>query len=75
MNNNETYKNFLLDLCCLLKERAIEAKKEKKNQFDDGVVQGYHEVLSLIKNQLISFGIDSKEVKMNDFDPDILWKS
>jgi hypothetical protein len=73
MSNNETYKNCVLDLCHLLKERAKNSYKGRKNNdFNDGVAHGYYQVMSLITNQLEAFGIDKKEVKMDDFNPEDL---
>lgn len=76
MIQNETYKFFLMDLCTLLKEMAVDAHQErKKSEFNDGIAFGYYQVLSLIENQLEAFQIDSKVVKMDDFNSeDLLYK-
>ncbi len=73
---NELYKNFLLDLIYLLKEYALDAKKEyKKNKykgnasFYKGKLFGYWEVFDTLKLQLFSFQIDPKKVNFN-FNPD-----
>ena len=73
MINNETYKFYLQDLCALLKERAALAYLHRnESEIDEGIVFGYHRVLTAIKNQLEAFGIDPKELKMDNFDPDDL---
>jgi len=73
MINNETYKFYLQDLCTLLKERAALAHLHRnESEMDKGIVFGYHVVLSTIKNQFEAFGIDPKDLKMEDFNPDDL---
>lgn len=73
MINNETYKFYLQDLCTLLKEDAALAYRHKKESgIDQGIVIGYQRVLSSIKHQCQVFGIDLRELKLDDFDPEDL---
>ena len=72
---SDTYKNYLQDLSFLLKERALEAKKDFKKASDDnqafaaGYLAAYHDILDIMKNQATSFNIDEKEIKLDDINP------
>jgi len=73
MINNETYKLYLQDLCTLLKEDAALAYRHRnESDMDKGIIHGYYRILSTIKHQFEVFGIDEKDFKMEDFDPDDL---
>ncbi|GEM_PF-5387345 len=73
MINSETYKFYLQDLCAVLKEDAALAYLHRnESEMDQGIVYGYHHALTIIKNQFEVFGIDAKDLKMNDFNPDDL---
>ena len=70
------YKNFLKKLIEILKYHALNVKKlsekhknKKDRNYYDGLLLGYYEILSGMKNRLWSFGIPLKEVKF-DIDPD-----
>jgi len=73
---SNTYKYYLQDPSFLLKERALEAKKDWKNASDEdeafaaGYLTAYHHVLEMMKNQAISFNINEKEIKLDDINPD-----
>jgi hypothetical protein len=81
---SELYKNYLSDLIFLLKEEALKNKKlfeDKKLKtelnYDDpdltylsGKNFTYYEVLSLIQQQAEAFGIDPKEINLENFDAD-----
>lgn len=78
--DKDLFKNFLLDLVTLLKEDALNAKKDyEKNkggkieneQFNSGRNFAYYEVFDTIKNQLFAFQINPKEIGF-DIDPEDL---
>ena len=66
--NEERVKSYLSDSIYLLKERAVEAKKETDNPkkgFEDynrGELMAYCSVFSLLKQQASIFNIDEKEL-------------
>ena len=62
----KTYRNFLLDLIPLIKEDFQEAKQEKMDDFSNGKVIAYFDVLSLIQMQASNFGLDLKELGLED---------
>ena len=62
----QTYRHFLLDLIPLLKELLQEAKQEKKDDYNNGEVFAYFNVLSLIQMQAEAFSIDLKELGLED---------
>jgi hypothetical protein len=71
------YENYLLDLSVLLKEKALEAKQAKDTfsghearDYDLGRLMAYHEVISLMQQQAIIFGISLNEIGLEGFDPE-----
>jgi len=60
-----TYKNFVLDLIPLIKENLEDVKNQQDNDYNSGKVFAYYDVLSLIQQQAIAFGIDPKELKLD----------
>ncbi|XRO76346.1 hypothetical protein ACO3VM_06045 [Methanocaldococcus sp. 10A] len=73
---------FVYEICEAIKERALDAKKEKdeaekhkNNDKEDymyavGRLMGFNEVISIIKQTAEPLGIDLKELKLDDIDPD-----
>jgi len=67
---------FLRDLCNLLKDLAIRAKKEadaassEDRSFALGRLMGLHEVISLVQQQSEVFGIDLKDIGLDDITPE-----
>jgi len=80
-----TLKAFIYEICEAIKERALEAKKEKdeaeKHKDNDkeeymyavGRLMVFNEVISIIKQTAEPLGIDLKELKLDDIDPDKIW--
>lgn len=69
--------DFLRDLGSLLKEDALEAKNSASSTvgtsdhaFELGRLTAYYEVVSLMKQQAISFGISEEAISLSGFDPD-----
>ena len=78
---SDSHRYYLRDLGFLVKERALDAKKDYQNSSEDGkafaegYLAAYHHVIDMMKNQSVSFNIDEKDISLNDFDPDKeLWK-
>lgn len=75
---NDLYKNYVYDLCTLVKMKAREAKfeKDKSVNTDDekyqlGHLMAFYEVVSLMKQQADAFEIDPKLLGLEDLDPDL----
>jgi len=74
---NDTLANYLADLGFLLKEAAVKAKADAASekgkpghQFAIGRAAAYHEVLSLMQQQAVAFGVDAKALSLHGFDAD-----
>ncbi len=71
--DNEVYKNYLLDLGKLISEMAFEAKKKSNDEYNDfnaGYLSGFHRVVSLMEQQAEAFGIEKKEIGIEEVDAD-----
>ncbi len=75
---NDKYKNYLYDLGMLIKEKAIEAKTDKDLAIDTkdydykvGFLMAYNEIVSIMKQQADAFGIDQKDISLNDICPEM----
>jgi len=69
--NTTIYQNYLKDLGVLIKELALEAKREaaeKGNDFSIGYMAGFHRVVSLMQQQAEAFGIPVKEIGLDGID-------
>lgn len=71
------HQHFLHDLSILIRERATQAKQERNKAhgtdqevFTAGQAMAWYEVASLIEQQAAAFGIDPKELGLDDFDPE-----
>ena len=76
MSENK-YKYYLSDLGALVKEKALNAKKEKvKTQESDdynyslGYLTAWMEVVSLLKDQAEAFEIEYTELGLDDIEPE-----
>jgi hypothetical protein len=71
-----TLEHYLDDLGSLLKEQALEAKRQHETApveekcFCAGRLLAYNEVLSLMISQALAFGIDPEVINLSGFDPD-----
>ncbi len=62
---------FIRDLVFLLKEKNDESKNAaKQDDYEMGKHMAYYDVLSLIYQQAIGFGIDLEDIGMANYDPD-----
>lgn len=69
--------NFLRDLSLLLKEDALEAKNRAcssvgtaDHAFELGRLTAYYEVVSLMKQQAVAFGVSEESISLSGFDPE-----
>lgn len=68
-------KGYLSDLNVLLKERALEAKKESDapeegfESYNKGELMAYHRVFSTMKNQASFFDLKQEDLGLDDIDP------
>ena len=75
-SDQRTFQNYLRDLGYLLRERAREAALMKATANDDekdyavGHLMAYYEVISLMRNQALSFQISPRDLVLEDLDPD-----
>jgi hypothetical protein len=75
--NESIYKHYLIDLCRLVKDNALEARREKQlatdsdgQLFEAGRLMAYHEVISLMQQQAKSFGLPLAIIGLDDIDPE-----
>jgi hypothetical protein len=74
--SEEKIKGYLIDSITLLKEQAIEARKEADNpkesvnEYSKGELMAYYLVFSLLKNQSLVFDVDEKEIGLADINPE-----
>ncbi len=67
---------FLRDLCGLIKDSALNAKREldaapiEERDFALGRLMSYHEVVSLVQRQAVAFQIDVAELNLADIVPE-----
>jgi hypothetical protein len=69
-----SYKNYLIDLVVLLKEKLQNSYDDMQNSkgedrvFLQGEVNGYYTTIDLIKSQAIAFGIPLSELSLFEYD-------
>ena len=73
--NEKTAGHYLLDLGTLLKEQAAAARRNSKtdgptDSFALGRLTAYHEVISLMQQQALAFGLPLESLSLHDIDPD-----
>lgn len=74
--NEEKIKNYLVDLCFILQEQYMEAKKSLKEakeidkEYSKGELAAYHEAIYIIKNQAPLFHISEKDIGLSSIDPE-----
>ena len=67
------YALYLRDLGAVLKERALEARKQRdtgRTDFQSGRLIAYYEVLSTMRNQAEAFDLSTEDLNLHDLDPD-----
>lgn len=70
----DTYENYLRDLGHLLRQSAVDAVDTARRDRDDAFAQGrgvaYYEVVSLMRNQAVAFGLDLAALSLDGVDPE-----
>ncbi len=70
--------NYLFDLGLLIKERALEARRQRdelpqgslEREFHSGRVVAFNEMISIMQQQAEGFGIPLSDLQLDDIDPD-----
>ena len=70
--------SYLLDVGLYLKERALEARRERdrlpegstRRMFESGRVLAFNEVISVLQQTAEGFDIPLAELRLDDIDPD-----
>ncbi len=58
-------KEFLRDLVPLIKENLNEVKSEPIDDYNNGKIFAYYDILSLIQMQAEAFGISTKDLQLD----------
>jgi len=74
----EKHENYLFDLGLILKERALEARRQRdelplespERAFQSGRVIAFNEVISIMRQQAEGFGIPLSDLRLEDIEPD-----
>lgn len=73
------YRYYLYDLGLLLKEYALEIKKELElrggDEFLEGELLGYYRMITLMQQQAEGFDIPLEDLRLEDINPDrdLIW--
>lgn len=69
--------NYLRDLGDLLKRAALSVREQRDGasgdddrMFEAGRLTAYYEVISLMQQQAVAFGIELHQVQLDDIEPD-----
>ena len=74
--NDKKFKNYASNVIDLIKKQAMNAKKDVKSakevlqSYFQGVIMGYHAIITLLKHQAFVLCIDQKELGLADMNPD-----
>lgn len=72
MSNQADYRFILEETLDQLRERAEQI--QPATAYDEGRLMAYYEILSGIINQARVIGVESKEIGLDGFNPEILLK-
>ena len=75
---SETHKDYLFDLGLLIKERALEARRQRdaspaeslEHEFQSGRVIAFNEMISIMQQQAEGLGIPLSDLRLDDIEPD-----
>ena len=75
---SDRHKDYLFDLGFLIKERALEARRERdsaslgsvEREFDAGRVLAFNEVISIMQQQAEGIGLPLSDLRLDDIEPD-----
>ena len=72
----DSLNNYVNEITSILKERAIKAKEEADNpkkgeeDFKNGFLMAYHQMIATMKNQAPIFHINEKDIGLSDIEPE-----
>ncbi len=69
-DKNIKYKYFLQELIPVLLENAKELQNETKDDYTDGKLFAYYDILTIIQQEAIAFGIDIQEIGLEEIKED-----
>ena len=75
---SDKHTNYLLDIGLLIKERALQARRERdecrtegfEREFHSGRVIAFNEIISMMQQQAEGVGISLAELRLDDIEPD-----
>lgn len=73
---DRTFRYYVSDLGKLLRERAFEAKQLRDSasgadrDYEVGRLMAYNEVVSMMQQQAIAFGLSAGDISLDGIDPD-----
>lgn len=75
---SRTHEDYLFDLGLLIKERALEARRQRdgspqgssEREFHSGRVLAFNEVISIMQQQAEGLGIPLTDLRLEDIEPD-----
>jgi hypothetical protein len=77
VRNLDTSALYLRDLGFLLRERALKAKRDsdcargrEEKAYAIGRLMAFHEVISLMQQQALSFGLEASDIHLENLDPE-----
>ena len=71
--NDDRFKNYLVDLGLIVKEKAMEAaatKKKSGEAYNLGYLMAWHEIVSLMQSQAAQFKIDLPLIGLEKINPE-----
>lgn len=74
--DKDSLRNYILYMGNLIKEQAMQAKKDEDNpkpgfeDYNKGAVMAYYSVISTLKNQAQFFDLEQEDIGLADIDPD-----
>lgn len=75
---SSAHADYLFDLGLLIKERALEARRQRdesregssEREFNSGRVLAFNEVISIMQQQAEALGIPWSDLRLDDVEPD-----
>lgn len=75
---SDSHKNYVFDLGFLIKERALEARRQRdesprgslEREFQSGRIMAFNEVISIMQQQAEGLGIPLSDLRLDDIEPD-----
>jgi hypothetical protein len=73
--SRQVHKHYIRDLGCMVKKAALDAKRSKdeatgRADYELGRLMAFHEMVSLMQQQALAFGLAVEEICLEDIDPE-----